>query len=131
MNMRKTADEFRTAADRYGLTTVLAAFGNDLKFRVPMTQTLWDTSIDELNLSVRSYNGLRRAGADTIGKVAEIIMSDNGLFRVRNLGKKSIMAIKTSMLLKGYEQLPQHLQTEFWIHFLEHNTAPGELHEAG
>lgn len=121
MKLQQTADDFRLAAERYGLIPVLSLFGNDLKFRIPMSQALWDMPIDELNLSVRSYNGLRRAGADTIGKVAEIAMNDNGLFRIRNLGKKSIMSIKTSLLLKGYENLPQRQQTDFWMHFLEQN----------
>lgn len=43
--------------------------------------------LEELDLSVRSYNSLRRAGRDTIGKVADMSLSE--LSKVRNLGRKS------------------------------------------
>lgn len=42
-------------------------------------------SIDELNLSIRPYNCLKRAGINTIG---DILTHD--LLRVRNLGKRSL-----------------------------------------
>lgn len=45
-------------------------------------------SIDELNLSIRPYNCLKRAGINTIG---DILTHD--LLRVRNLGRKSLHEI--------------------------------------
>lgn len=45
------------------------------------------TSIEELELSVRSYNCLRRAGVHTIGQLRSMTYED--LSKVRNLGKKS------------------------------------------
>jgi DNA-directed RNA polymerase alpha subunit len=86
-----------------------------------MTQSLWDSSIDELDLTVRSRNGLMRCGADTIGKVSRLIMSDKGLTSVRNLGRKSIAEIKTALLVKGYEQLSPAEQLEFWQRFIAGN----------
>lgn len=43
--------------------------------------------IEELDLSVRSFNCLKRAGIDTVEKL--IKMTEEELFKVRNLGKKS------------------------------------------
>ena len=40
-------------------------------------------------LSVRSSKGLMRAGANTVGKVKEIMEQENGLRSIRNLGVKS------------------------------------------
>lgn len=61
----------------------------DLRQRT--TKTLIDR-IDDLDLSVRSYNCLRRANCDTITQVIDLF--ENGkIFGVRNLGKKSIAEI--------------------------------------
>ena len=45
-------------------------------------------SIDELELSVRAYNCLKRAGINTIADLLDKTIDDLG--KVRNLGKKSI-----------------------------------------
>ena len=95
MNRTSCLNDLCAAAEKFGLIPVLSMFENGLHFRIPMTQALWDTTIDELNLTVRSRNGLMRAGTDTIGKVAELIMNDDGLSKVRNLGRKSVAEIKT------------------------------------
>lgn len=49
-------------------------------------------TIDVLNLSVRSYNCLRRAGIDTVEQLAQC--NDEDLARLRNLGAKSLREIK-------------------------------------
>ena len=48
----------------------------------------YDVDISDLNLSVRSYNCLRRAGCDSIQDVISLIAED-GLGKIRNLGVKS------------------------------------------
>lgn len=51
-----------------------------------------DTSVDELEFSVRSYNCLKRAGIDTVGDITAMTESD--LKKIRNLGTKSFEEIK-------------------------------------
>ena len=50
-----------------------------------------ETSIDDLDLSVRAYNCLKRAGImslkDLVGK------SENEMMKIRNLGKKSLKEV--------------------------------------
>lgn len=48
--------------------------------------------IDELDLSVRAYNCLFRAGVDTVEKLREL--SDDDLFRIRNISQKNIEEIR-------------------------------------
>ena len=49
-----------------------------------------EAEIGELNLSVRSYNCLRRAGCNRIGDVVRLLEDDEkGLRRIRNLGTRS------------------------------------------
>ena len=45
-------------------------------------------NIDELELSVRSYNCLKRAGINTVEEL--ISKSPEDMMKVRNLGKKSL-----------------------------------------
>lgn len=47
-----------------------------------------EMSIDELDLSVRSYNCLKRAGINTVEELAN--KSEDDMMKVRNLGKKSL-----------------------------------------
>ena len=53
-----------------------------------------DKTIDELELSVRAYNCLRRAGCCSVGDVLRLAEdSEKGLMRIRNLGTKSAKEI--------------------------------------
>ena len=46
--------------------------------------------IEELELSVRSFNSLKRGGCHTVGDILEVMGEDgNGLRRIRNLGARS------------------------------------------
>lgn len=55
-------------------------------------QNIW---IDELQLSVRSYNCLRRACIDTVADILELSQED--MIHVRNLGRKSMEEIIRKM----------------------------------
>ena len=121
MTTNQHANKLRAAADQIGAIGVMALFGNNLHMRLPMTRELWDTSIDELDLSVRARNGLMRCGANTVGKVSQLIMSENGLNSVRNLGRKSISEIKTALLATGYKQLTPTERLNFWQEFIAGN----------
>ena len=45
-------------------------------------------TIEELDLSVRSYNCLKRAGINTVQDLTN--RSENDMMKVRNLGRKSL-----------------------------------------
>ena len=47
-----------------------------------------EMTIEELDLSVRSYNCLKRAGINTVEELAN--KSEDDMMKVRNLGKKSL-----------------------------------------
>ncbi len=50
-----------------------------------------ETSIDDLDLSVRAYNCLKRAGILTIRDLVD--KSENEMMKIRNLGKKSLKEV--------------------------------------
>lgn len=51
--------------------------------------------IDELELSVRAYNSLKRQGIDTVEKLQA--MTDEQLHLVRNLGEKCFKEVKEKL----------------------------------
>ncbi len=58
-----------------------------------------EMTIDELDLSVRAYNCLKRAGINT---VAELVIKDQeDMMKVRNLGKKSLEEVEQKLGLIG------------------------------
>lgn len=56
-------------------------------------------SIDDLDLSVRSNNCLRRAGINTVEELCQ--KSEEDMMKVRNLGKKSLDEVKKKLLDLG------------------------------
>lgn len=66
-----------------------------------IVRTELDETIEELDLSVRSYNCLRRANINTVGDLLK--MPFDGIFKVRNLGKKSLKEIRERLAERGHE----------------------------
>lgn len=67
---------------------------------VKKEMTVRDKPIEHMDLSVRSYNCLRRANCKTVGDVADIARTDN-IYRVRNLGKRSLEEIRSKLTEMG------------------------------
>lgn len=66
---------------------------------VQAEETFENLTIEDLDLSVRSYNCLKRAG---IANVQELTQKSEGeMMKVRNLGKKSLKEVKDKLLEKG------------------------------
>jgi DNA-directed RNA polymerase subunit alpha len=54
-----------------------------------------EMTIEELDLSVRSYNCLKRAGINTVHELAS--KSEDDMMKVRNLGRKSLEEVKVKL----------------------------------
>lgn len=59
-----------------------------------------DMTIDELELSVRSYNCLKRAGINTVGELCNKTPED--MMKVRNLGRKSLEEVLQKLKDMGF-----------------------------
>ena len=73
---------FIDLSESAGKVEVMSEKKNDEKEKV------LEMNIDELELSVRSYNCLKRAGINTVEEL--INKSPEDMMKVRNLGKKSL-----------------------------------------
>lgn len=60
-----------------------------------------EMSIDDLDLSVRSYNCLKRAGINTVDDL--INKSQEEMMKVRNLGKKSFDEVRAKLQSLGFD----------------------------
>ena len=60
-----------------------------------------EMTVEELDLSVRSYNCLKRAGINTVQELADKSMDD--MMKVRNLGKKSLEEVEQKLKELGLD----------------------------
>ena len=58
-----------------------------------------DMTIEELDMSVRSYNCLKRAGINTVQELTQ--RTEEDMMKVKNLGKKSLKEIKEKLAAIG------------------------------
>jgi DNA-directed RNA polymerase subunit alpha len=65
---------------------------------------VYDTAIEDLDLSTRTYNCLQRADITQVGQVLQ--MDEKALLSVRNLGQKSMEEIRDRLVERGYIPRP-------------------------
>lgn len=63
-----------------------------------------ETTIEELDLSVRSYNCLKRAGINTVEDL--VSKSEEDMMKVRNLGRKSLEEVVAKLESLGFSLTP-------------------------
>jgi len=64
-----------------------------------------DMTIEELDLSVRSYNCLKRAGINTVYQLTQ--KTEEDMMKVRNLGKKSLEEVQAKLAALGLSLKPK------------------------
>ena len=82
-------------------------------FRIYVTDRMENLSIEDMDLSVRSYNSLKRAGYHTVGDLLTGIDSGQELSKIRNCGAKSIREIKEKLFLLQYDTIPSYRKEEY------------------
>lgn len=59
------------------------------------------TKIEELDLTVRSFNCLKKAGIEDVGQLSEMGLTE--LLKIKNLGRKSLDEILDKMRELGFD----------------------------
>jgi DNA-directed RNA polymerase subunit alpha len=68
-----------------------------------LTSEAAETPIENLDLSVRVFNSLKRTGITTVGDVLELLeKGDEAVMSIRNFGEKSLDELRQKMREKGY-----------------------------
>lgn len=82
--------------EHLGLFVNLTQKGNDVEIMVEKEEDekgkIMEMTIEELDLSVRSYNCLKRAGINTVQELTQ--KTEDDMMKVRNLGKKSLEEVQ-------------------------------------
>ena len=71
---------------------------------------VYDTAIEDLDFSVRTYNCLKRANINTLGDLA--VRSEDEMMKVRNLGKKSLEEVMQKLQDLGFALFKGDSQAE-------------------
>lgn len=95
--------------------------GGKLRFPIYINESLMETDLDALELSVRSSNCLHRAGYRTVGELVEAIESSEDLKKIRNCGAKSIDEIMEQLFCYQYNLLGNERKIRYINKVLELN----------
>jgi len=70
-----------------------------------LTSEAAETPIENLDLSVRVFNSLKRTGITNVGDVLELLeKGEEAVMSIRNFGEKSLDELRDKMLEKGFMQ---------------------------
>lgn len=76
-----------------------------------LTSEAAETPIENLDLSVRVFNSLKRTGVKTVGDVLELLdKGDEAVMSIRNFGEKSLDELRDKMKEKGFMQDEKELE---------------------
>lgn len=124
--MEKNNCDFRkikSIFDNADLADVNRRAGVKFHFPLYLTEKMKYTDIEALELGVRSYNCLKRAGYHTIGDLVERVHGSEDLRGIRNCGKKSVDEIMENLFCYQYSILDSSKKAEFLKIVIEMNTS--------
>ncbi|MEA5002554.1 MAG: DNA-directed RNA polymerase subunit alpha [Christensenella sp.] len=91
--MSEYLSQFINLTDHVGDVEIMVEKEEDKK------EKILEITIEELDLSVRSYNCLKRAGINTVEEL--IMRNEEEMMKVRNLGKKSLEEVEQKLEALG------------------------------
>ena len=81
----------------------LASLTEEVSEEDHLTSEMIETPIENLDLSVRVFNSLKRTGITTVGEVLELLdKGEEAVMSIRNFGEKSLDELRLRMHEKGY-----------------------------
>jgi DNA-directed RNA polymerase subunit alpha len=64
---------------------------------------IYDTPIEQLDLSVRVFNSLKRTGITKVGELLDMLdKGEETMLAIRNFGEKSLDELKVQLQEKGF-----------------------------
>ena len=120
VNVTERAVALRDQADKTGILATLQKLGIH-EAVVPYSTRLAELGIDEMNLTVRSSNGLKRANIHTFGQLKARLEIENSLINIRNIGQKSLREIKQLFFEECYHRLLPYEKARYWQEVLDNH----------
>ncbi len=74
---------------------------------------LYDTPIEQLDLSVRVFNSLKRTGITKVGEMLDMLeRGEETMLAIRNFGEKSLDELRAQLRVKGFLKDEEEEETE-------------------
>ena len=118
INVTDRAIALREQADKIGILETLQKLCIH-EATVPYSTRLAELGIDEMSLTVRSSNGLKRANIHTFSQLHDRMQTENGLINIRNIGQKSLKEIKRLFFTECYARLLPYEKAHYWQEILD------------
>jgi DNA-directed RNA polymerase subunit alpha len=68
-----------------------------------IAQEIYETPIEQLDLSVRVFNSLKRTGITNVGEVLEMLgRGEEAMLTIRNFGQKSLSELREKLIAKNF-----------------------------
>lgn len=121
MTKQNTMTALLLSTEAFGVVETLYRFyGENIKVRVCYSKAACEQDVDDLQLSVRSHNALKRAGLFTVESVIDAI-ADGSMEKIRNLGRKSVSEIKSVLLQLSFDKMSEREKEQFFAYVMENN----------
>jgi len=104
-------------------------YGKRFRFPVYLGEEFMETPLDNLELSVRSYNCLWRAGIRNVGNIVNRIDNRTDLLHIRNLGIRSADEIMTALMEYQFSLLSDEGKKKYLARIDELNGKDNKLPE--
>jgi DNA-directed RNA polymerase subunit alpha len=104
-------DHLRLITEMTGEPLTRPKEGHEVKLEP--TSNAMDTPIEQLDLSMRVFNSLKRTGINTVGDILELLeKGDDAVMSIRNFGEKSLDELLDKLREKGFlpEETPEEPQ---------------------
>lgn len=95
-------------------------------YTMHLTAKLEEADIEVLDLGVRAYHGLKRAGFNTVGELVKAISGGEDIRRIRNCGAKSYSEIMERLFLYNLFNIPEGKREQFILETIEKNWRTGD-----
>jgi DNA-directed RNA polymerase subunit alpha len=64
---------------------------------------VYEVPIEQLDLSVRVFNSLKRTGITKVGEVLDMLdKGEEAMLAIRNFGEKSLRELQSQLMIKGF-----------------------------
>jgi DNA-directed RNA polymerase subunit alpha len=94
-----------------GISEEVLALEEAVEVEPSIPNEIYEVPIEQLDLSVRVFNSLKRTGITMVGQVLDMLdKGEDAMLAIRNFGEKSLRELKGQLIVKGF--LPEEGMAE-------------------
>ena len=120
MNKPTPQDMLKSANEQGILKTIYSAFGGDVSITISVNEQAEKIAIEDLDLSVRGYNALKRGNISCMRELLPLIKV-NLLPALRIVNAKTENEIKVKFLKTAYEAMTDQEKLSFFETLISEN----------